>query len=55
MCFKCSQCDHAADQAGDCPTCNVPMNKEDAKETEAEGAEESVQKSSEASTDKPAE
>ncbi len=27
MAYKCSQCGHTAEQAGNCPTCNVPMNE----------------------------
>ena len=25
MAYKCSQCGHAAEEAGNCPTCNIPM------------------------------
>lgn len=27
MTYKCPQCCHIAEQAGNCPTCNVPMNE----------------------------
>ncbi len=27
MTYKCSQCDHTSEQAGSCPTCNVPMTE----------------------------
>jgi len=25
MAYKCSQCGHTSEQAGNCPTCNIPM------------------------------
>ncbi len=49
MCCKCSKCDHTADQAGDCPTCNIPME-----EKKEEVADESVRKPSEDSANESA-
>ncbi len=28
MTYKCPQCGHTSEQAGNCPTCNVPMVEE---------------------------
>ncbi len=34
MAYKCSQCGHTSEEAGNCPTCNIPMVEEKAEETQ---------------------
>jgi len=36
MAYKCSQCGHTAEVAGNCPTCNVPLVEEEKEESASE-------------------
>lgn len=36
MKYKCPNCGHESEQAGNCPTCNVPMSEETSEEKTSE-------------------